>query len=413
MTADRHSVRAARALAHLPEIDPAAAALALWCRHRDGGEPTHTQAETIFYGPEFDTLPLPEAVGLAAHHVLHVALRHSARLEQMRLRQGDAFDGELWTAAADGLINDLLLEGGHALPRPALRASEMVAHAFAKTLAPAETLRNWDCDRLYVELRRSGSGSSGDPASRATAYARAKDHSQDVMPQTGSSADETLNQDWDGRLRRALEAGRLAGTGIGTIGQSLAELAPARVPWEVHLRRLISRALLNQREPSSARPSRRWIAREADAVRAGQAQPGFEAGRINRRDQHRIVIALDTSGSISQDTLRLFASEAVGIARRLQAELHFIAFDTEVHETVSPLRRDLRRTLSETTFRQGGGTDFVPALAYAASLAPSATVVLTDLEGPTGDAPHHPVFWLCENPPEQPPRFGTVITAGS
>ena len=64
--------RAARALAHLGEVDPALAVLSLWCRHRDGDE-TRTKGDDISYAPGFETLGLPEQVGTVAHHVLHVA----------------------------------------------------------------------------------------------------------------------------------------------------------------------------------------------------------------------------------------------------------------------------------------------------------------------------------------------------
>ena len=53
MTAGAHSRRASAALARMPEIDPAIAALALWCRHRDDPGRTRTRGDTILYGPEF------------------------------------------------------------------------------------------------------------------------------------------------------------------------------------------------------------------------------------------------------------------------------------------------------------------------------------------------------------------------
>ena len=96
--------RAARALAHLGEVDPALAVLSLWCRHRDGAE-TRTAGEVITYAPGFDTLGLPEQVGTVAHHVLHVALRHSARQAALAERAGPGFDPLLYGLAADGIVN--------------------------------------------------------------------------------------------------------------------------------------------------------------------------------------------------------------------------------------------------------------------------------------------------------------------
>ena len=41
----------------MPGIDPAIAALALWCLHRDGDGPTRTNGDEIIYGPTFEALP--------------------------------------------------------------------------------------------------------------------------------------------------------------------------------------------------------------------------------------------------------------------------------------------------------------------------------------------------------------------
>ncbi len=81
----RHSVRAGSALRALTETDPALAALSLWCDHRDGaGTVARSSGTTITYGPGFEALPPHEQIGVAAHHVLHVALRHGARMPRCR-----------------------------------------------------------------------------------------------------------------------------------------------------------------------------------------------------------------------------------------------------------------------------------------------------------------------------------------
>ena len=67
------SARAATAMAHLPEHDPALAALGLWCALTDGPGPTATRGDLICIGPEFEALPLREQIGLLGHHILHLA----------------------------------------------------------------------------------------------------------------------------------------------------------------------------------------------------------------------------------------------------------------------------------------------------------------------------------------------------
>lgn len=412
MTPDRHSKRARRALIHLAEIDPAAAALALWCQHRDGEGRTYTQGETIWYGSEFDTLPLPEAVGLAAHHILHVALRHSARRADMALRQGTAFDAELYDLVGDALLNDLLLSGGHALPRPAVRASELLSVTFGRPVDPAETLRDWDTERLYVSLLRGGSGTD-QSVERSRAYARSKGFEQDVYPEDGADRNEESPQEWQGRLRRAMEVGRQAGTGVGSVGATLIDLPRPTVPWEVHLRRLMSRSVLRAPRTTFERPANRWIAADAEARLLGRRQPAFQPGARRDTQLPRIVVALDTSGSISRHTLEIFAAEAIGLQRRLQCELHFFAFDSEVNERHSPIVEDLRSVLAKSRLPEGGGTNFEPVLREATALAPSATVILTDLEGPIETGPDHPVVWVSDVRPNSMPPFGTLLVADS
>ena len=153
----RHSTRAATALQALTEIDPAMAALSLWCAHRDGDcALAETTADTITYGPAYARLPLHEQIGLASHHILHAALRHSARMGDMRDRLGERFDATLWTIATDAIVNEALLLADYALPRPALRLTVLLAEAIGQTVPPRQALAEWDAERLYLRL-------AGDP----------------------------------------------------------------------------------------------------------------------------------------------------------------------------------------------------------------------------------------------------------
>jgi len=55
-----------------------------------------------------------------------VALRHSSRQAEMASRVGRAFKPKLYNLASDAIVNEALLAGGHALPRPAVRAKELI-----------------------------------------------------------------------------------------------------------------------------------------------------------------------------------------------------------------------------------------------------------------------------------------------
>src|SRR6056297_3485807 len=102
------SQRAARATGFLAEHDPALASLALWCDIHDAAGETRTHGQTILIGERFTALPLREQIGLIGHHILHVALRHGARMSGMRQRLGTSFADETFNLATDALVNDVL-----------------------------------------------------------------------------------------------------------------------------------------------------------------------------------------------------------------------------------------------------------------------------------------------------------------
>jgi hypothetical protein len=413
----RHSARASRALRALNEADPAIAALALWCDHRDveSGPAAETAGNLIRYGPAFDTLPLHEQTGLAAHHVLHVSLRHGARMQAMADRLGERFDAELFTVAADAIVNEALLQAGHALPRPALTLTGVLAAAMIPTSGAVQALADWDAERLFLKLLQGGRG-EGSGAGRALAHARTRAFAQDLTPADGSPAVEAPQAGEDARWRqhlaRAMEAGRGAGRGVGLLGHRLADLPVPTTPWEVVLRGLLARALTETPQSSHRRPARAWIAAEAEATRTGGPVPAFQPGLRRRSEHPRVVIGMDASGSIDDTRMALFMAEVTGIARRVGAEVHLIQFDAAVQTQVRLDPHGWPAQLAALPLARGGGTDFGPPLAAALALTPSAIVVLTDLDGPFGPAPRGvPVIWAVPAAADPPvPRFGRVLS---
>lgn len=401
-----HSARAARALAHLGEVDPALAVLALWCHHRDGEGATRTDGDTISYGPGFAALGLPEQVGLVAHHVLHVALRHSDRQARLAQRLGAGFDASLFGLAADGIINDVLILAGHAVPRPAVLVTELLVEAGLPAPSAVAALERWDTDRLAMALH-------ADPqrAERLREWGATKGFAVDLGLGAPDDNGETQKSvDWRSQILRALEAGRKAGSGIGRLGAILADLTPSAVPWEVVLRGLLARALTARPHLSWRRPSGAWIAQMDHAEAHGGPMPAFQPGRTRMDTRPRLVVGMDTSSSVDAQMLRLFAAEAEGIARRTGAEVHLMGFDTAVflEKRLDPLGW---RGLALLPTRRGGGTDYADLFEKAAKLQPAMVVVLTDLEAALPPRPGFPMIWAVPGK-VTPPPYGRVLVIG-
>jgi predicted metal-dependent peptidase len=406
---EHHSTRAGAALRALAEADPAIAALSLWCNHRDGAQ-TATSGETITYGRAFEALPLHEQMGLAAHHVLHVALRHSARAVALEARLGAGFDGDLFNLAADALINEAVLAGDHALPRPAVLATALINQALGQDLSGADVLGEWDAERLYFALRGQGGSGTGREG-EAQSYAASQGFDPDLERDAGTGEEGDTVQDaarWRQHVTRAMDAGRSAGRGVGRIGHRLADVAQPRVPWEQMLRRLLAQAVMQAPQRSPHRPARRWIAGTAQALRARTPEPGFEAGYKPRTEVPRIAIAMDASSSIDDTRLALFWAEVTGIARRMRAELHLMVFDDAIRHRARIDPAATQVPLPELP--RGGGTAFVPVIREAQDLGVCALVIFTDLEGDAGAPPRGlPVIWALPEAGAVMPPFGRLI----
>ncbi len=418
MPGTTHSRRATRALAALTEADPALAALALWCQHRDAeglDAPAETEGQTIRYGPAFEALAAHEQIGLAGHHVLHVALQHSPRMAQMALRLGEGFQPDLWQIASDAIVNQAILAAGHALPRPALTLTGLLGQVTGKPETPAAALAEWDCERLYHRLAGSAEGMG-----RARRHAADQALMRDLRPEGGAAEADSdaapggageAQAEWRARLTQALALGRAAGFGLGTLGGRLADLPQPRTPWEVVLRRLITRATLPRPEPSPFRPARAWLARGAAALQTGAPLPPWQPRQRQDSRRPRLVVALDCSGSIAPDMLRLLMAEIAGIARRGGGAVHLLAFDEAVRIDQPLDPSGWPAQLRALDLPQGGGTDFAPVLARASALDPSALVILSDMDGPTGPArPRFPVIWAAPQPEPPPPPFGRALS---
>lgn len=427
MSRGRHSARASAALRRLSEDDPALGALALWCAHRDaeGVPAAWTDGATIFYGPDFEDLGLHEQAGLAAHQILHVAFRHAARSKAMALRLGQGFEPRLFNIASDAILNETLTRAGHALPRPAVLLAPLLAEALGER-EPAPLAR-WDAESLTLALAtgRGGQGGGKEGAKGRSAAQKAQAHAHEQgfrtdlrpggqgreAPAPAPEAEGETAAEWQGRIARALAAGRAAGRGIGALDMVLADIPRSDLPWEVVLRGLITRAVLRRPAPSFQRPTRRWIAGESDARARGRPVPGFEPGLAPVQPVPRLAVAVDCSTSIDDARLALFAGQLAGIGRRTGAEVHVIAFDTEVQGVRQMRGAAWEEEIRSLPFKRGGGTDFAPAIAAAAALQPAAIVVLTDLDGPAGPPPGRiPVIWAVPDAPPRTPGFGRVIS---
>ena len=430
--------RGTRAIQRMVEFAPSTGGLALWVRHQDVEDapstsvapPVATDGHTLLYAAAFERLPLPEQIGLIAHEVLHIALRHPQRLDDLQQLLGDV-DLRLYTLCADAIVNTAL---GHLswlrLPASAITLEQTLASALGLTQTAEAALLAWDVERLYRAIddrrprdesgrRRTGQnsqdgragGEAAPQASAPQASARqdgpraacvrelGRDAHADLLPGTRPRAAPELQADetrgWHDRLVRAH-----AGDGPHSMLRTLiADLPQSHTPWEQTLRTQLARGLSTRPDQSWSRPSRSYIANQGRAGphRRMPWEPGF--GGVKRVP--RLALIVDVSGSIDDALLQRFAREIEAITRRLEATLVLVIGDDRVRhvEQFAPGRA----CLQGIAFQGGGGTDFTPLLEEADRHRPDIGVVLTDLDGPARWVPRWPVIWAV------PPAHASAV----
>lgn len=397
------STRAAQALVNLAENDPALASLALWCDIHDAPDETRTRGQTILIGEGFAALPLREQIGLLGHHILHVALRHAARMDGMRRRLGKSFADQTYNLATDALVNEVLERAGHALPRPAITLTTLLSEVLQQDTEHA--LGRWDAERLYMALvNLDGAGRT-----RREAYERKAAFRPDIEGEGQEDANDAAAA-WQIQITQALQAPGASGRGIGAVLGRVLDLPRVETPWEVHLRRLLAKAMVDTPRQSYRRPRSGWIAAEAEARLSQGPTPVFEPGQARNRKRPRIVVGLDSSGSVSDLVLSLFVAEVAGIARRSGAETHLLYFDETVyhHAVLSP--GQCENALTSADVRRDGGTSFHDVMDEARRIDPSFVVILTDLDGPFGPPPPFDVVWATPCASWSVPPFGKVLS---
>ena len=82
------------------------------------------------------------------------------------------------------------------------------------------------------------------------------------------------------------------------------------------------------------------------------------------------ALAMDTSGSIGESLLRRFAAEVAAILAQTEPLLRLIVCDADVHQIYDFSGREGAKALRGFRFKDGGGTDFRPAIAEAAKWEP-------------------------------------------
>lgn len=326
-----------------------------------------TDGKRLFYDPDFvKGLPYRELLAVICHEVLHAGLGHI-----WRCGQRDKFR---WNVAADYAINLLITGEGFQLPKDCLLDDKF---------------RDMSAEQVYPHIP--------EPIS-IKLWAEAWHDSHDKWGQGAGEAEEggldkgQLPEIWKERMAQAAQIARQQGKLPGGFESLIEDLLQPKLDWKTLLRNFVLSCARNHYRLIP--PNKRHLWRE-------MYLPSVHGESIE------IAIAVDTSGSISDEELREFLSEIRGVCEQFESyTIHLFQCDAEVqdYQVIEPYSELPTKILGR------GGTSFKPVFADIAerNLQISALIYFTDTYGSFPESePLYPVLWVVVEDREVP--FGQKV----
>jgi len=248
-----------------------------------------------------------------------------------------------------------------------------------------ERFRGMNAKQVFDILKEEDEGGGGDGFDDHD-WGDANDMSQEEKQQLAKEIDQAIRQ---GQIAHQ----KVAGKGAGGMDRAIQELLEPKVNWREVLREYVKTMCRAKDTSSWRRVNRRFLS-------MGAYMPSLIGERVGR-----LVIAIDTSGSIGDKELAEFLSEVKGIAEEVNpSAVDLIYWDSDVagheeyDETTVPI------IVSATRAKGGGGTSpsCVSEYLKEKKIEPECVILLTD--GYVGDDWGTewvaPTLWCIVNGPD-------------
>lgn len=314
---------------------------------------------TLLYNPAWvGRLTDPGLRYALTHEVLHVALQHCTTRQPP-----DRRSMSLYNMAADLAVNSLIV------PTAACEMPTGGLLPESYELEPGLSMEQ------YVMLLRD----------------LPETHVQDPLDDHGGWGESELIKDVvRDMVARLSQDPRAWGCLSGKAQNAILAAQVTQVPWHKQLRHAIGDMPVTQQEVTYTRPNSRY---------------GWPYGGIRRRHVDRKLLGVDTSASISIDSLSIFLSEINRLSDIQPVDVQ--VFDAGLIGGVTPFSRRHGRY----TFEGRGGTDYGPLMALAEQRRYQSLIILTD--GMAGPVPHpqhvRDILWVIVGDKQPPVSYGRVI----
>jgi len=311
-------------------------------------------------------LELSEAEFIFANGAMHASLAHENRKNSR--------SGWLWQMATDMAINDMLVENGLDLPYGA---------------EYRERFHGMYAEEIYAELK-------GDILRNDEDLEYEADDKDDVEKKENSSAleEELLTEQLLAEEAIAvLESKMKTGEAPATIERFFKLKQFGKIDWREELRVALDKYF---RDDYVVMPPSKKLLYSGIYLPSSISQT------------FRLVIAIDSSGSVDEELLNEFLSEVnflMALVQNYQIELIVCDDKIQSHKTF------YGGESLDVTLKGGGGTDFRPVFSFIENKFDDVKLLLyfTDLDAIFArEAPSYEVKWVTNNSAKEIP-FGAII----
>ncbi|ASV44184.1 hypothetical protein PBI_SCTP2_169 [Salicola phage SCTP-2] len=317
---------------------------------------------TLYYNPWFiNALDDDEIVFAIAHEVMHCALRHLTR-------KGKKDNDDYWKSA-DYVINHILVRDG-------VGRFPGVGGLYDENLADKSTEEIYDLLHEQKQNQSQGGQDQGDDG-----QSNFDDHFDVQQSQDGSNGQDgdtiimtesemaKLDNEMQSAMMQASEiasGSKSAGSVPAEIQRMIKEITEPVMNWRDFIRENAKSKV--KTDYSWKRPNKRFLS-------AGIIIPGIVVD-----DHYEFTVAVDASGSMSNDQLTDFLSEIYFIGNCFTSfKIGIFTFDTKVYG-YKEFDQDNIDELLEYAPQGGGGTDFMACWEFMKNndICPDTFVMLTD-----------------------------------
>jgi len=346
--------------------------------------PDTAQFEMLYNPDFFDSLPEEQVLGVLKHEMYHLIFEH------VTSRKPEGINHMKWNVAADLAINSHL-------------QGELPDNCCMPGVGPFEDLPLYQTAEWYLanlpqnEEQDGGKGEgNGESGEGEPGDGNFDDHSgwdADGDSPEQQAANQMAKERLKQNMKKAAQAASTASKGWGSISAAMKEEIISRmetkVDWRNVLRYFIKTSQRASRSSSVKRINKRYA----------YIHPGKKVKR-----QAKIAIAVDQSGSVSDEMLVAFFSELEKLAKL--ATFTVIPFDTQVDES---LVYEWKKGTSHSAERvMCGGTCFDAPTKYVNDSGDfDGVIILTDMEAPKPKRCKAQRMWMTDQRGASRPYFQT------